>query len=324
MRPYAQWGPEMQPSDRIGRRVKLHDLHILMAVVQAGSMSKAAAILNTTQPAISRSIAELERTIGARLLDRNPQGVKPTESGRVLLDGGATVFDDLRQRVKSIEFLADPTSGEVRIGSNPSLAASFVPAVVDRLSRRYPRIVIHLAADQVEALHRELSERNVDLLTVRRSGPLADERLSFEFLFDDSFVVAAGAQNPWTRRRRIELAELVRESWTLPSPEGEIGPVATEALRASGLDYPRVTLVTDHREARMNLLATGRFLTILPASALRFPARQQEIKVLPVELSKVRMPTGIVTLKNRRLSPVVELFIEHARRVAKPLAKRKG
>ena len=98
--------------------MKLQDLHVLMAVVQAGSMSKAAALLNTTQPAISRSIAELERRIGVRLLDRNPQGVEPTEYGRALLDGGAAVFDDLRQAVKNIEFLADPTAGEVRIGCN--------------------------------------------------------------------------------------------------------------------------------------------------------------------------------------------------------------
>src|SRR5262245_13738153 len=202
-------GHGMQISDRIGRQMKLQDLHILMAVVQAGSMSKAAALLNTTQPAISRSIAELERTIGVRLLDRNPEGVEPTEYGRVLLDGGTAVFDDLRQTVKNIEFVSDPTTGEVRIGSNPSLAAGFVCAVVDQLSRRYPRIAIHLAAAvQAETLHRELSDRNVDLLIVRRFGPLADERLSFEFLFDDSFVVAAGAQSPWTRRRRIELAEL--------------------------------------------------------------------------------------------------------------------
>ena len=60
----------MQVSDRIGRRMKLHDLNVLIAVVQAGSMSKAAALLNTSQPAISRSIAELEQTIGVRLLDR--------------------------------------------------------------------------------------------------------------------------------------------------------------------------------------------------------------------------------------------------------------
>ena len=147
--------------------------------------------------------------------------------------------------VKNIEFLADPTAGEVRIGSTPFLAASFVSAVVDRLSRRYPRIVFHLVTGYAETLHRELSERNVDLLIVRRFGPIADERLDFEFLFDDSYVVAAGAQNPWVRRRRIELAELVNESWVLPPPESVIGSIAMEAFRASGLDYPRATVVTD-------------------------------------------------------------------------------
>src|SRR5689334_22485169 len=123
----------MRLSDRIGCRLKLHDLHVLMAVVQAGSMSKAAALLNTGQPAISRSISELEHALGVRLLDRSRQGVKATEYGRALLDGGMAVFDDLRQTVKSILFLADPTIGEVRVGCNPFLAASFVTAVIDRL-----------------------------------------------------------------------------------------------------------------------------------------------------------------------------------------------
>jgi DNA-binding transcriptional LysR family regulator len=317
------WGTAMQLSDRIGRRMKLQDLHVLMTVVQAGSMGKAAQRLNTVQPAISRSIAELERTIGVRLLDRNPQGVEPTEYGRALLDGGVAVFDDLRQAVKNIEFLADPTAGEVRIGSTAFLATSFVSAVIDRLSRRYPRIVFHLVTALTETLHRELSERNVDLLIVRRFGPIADERLDFEFLFDDSFVVAAGAQSSWVRRRRIELAELVNESWVLPPPESVIGSVAMEAFRASGLDYPRATVVTLTPEVRISLLATGRFVTIFPASVLRFPTRRSELKVLPVELPMARVPNGIVTLKNRTLSPIAQLFIEHAREVAKPLTRRK-
>ena len=71
-------GADMQLSDRIGRRMKLHDLHVLMTVVQAGSMGKAAQRLNTSQPAISRSIAELEHALGVRLLDRHRQGVEPT------------------------------------------------------------------------------------------------------------------------------------------------------------------------------------------------------------------------------------------------------
>jgi DNA-binding transcriptional LysR family regulator len=311
----------MQLSDRIGRRIKLQDLHILMAVVQAGSMGKAAQRLNTVQPAISRAIADLERILGVRLLDRHRLGVEPTEYGRALLDCGAAVFDDLRQGVKRIEFLTDPGAGDVRIGCNPFLAASFVCAVVERLSRRYPRILFQLVTGQGQMLHHELSERNVDFLIARRFGLIADDRLDFEFLFDDSYVVVAGAKSPWTRRRRIELAELVGEPWTLPPPDSVIGAVASDAFRAKALDYPRVTVTATPPEVRTSLLSTGRFLSIFPASALTFPTRRQELKVLPVELPTAHVPNEIVTLKNRTLSPAARLFIEYCREVARSLAK---
>jgi DNA-binding transcriptional LysR family regulator len=269
----------MQLSDRIGLRVKLHDLHVLMTVVQAGNMSKAAALLNTTQPAISRSIAELERTIGVRLLDRNSQGVEVTEYGRGLLDGGAAVFDDLRQAVKDIKFLADPTAGEVRIGCSNILGANFVSAVIHRLSRQYPHLVFHLVTGYVEVLHRELSERNVDLVISARLGVLVDERPEFESLFDDQYVIVAGAQNPWARRRKIELAELVNEPWVLPPPRSVVASLALETFRAGGLGYPRTIVITESPQARFNLPATGSFLTMFSASALRFPTRRTEIKV---------------------------------------------
>src|SRR5436190_16446338 len=102
----------MLVSDRIERRIKLHNLQVLMAVVQTGSMNKAAELLNTGQSAISRSIGDLERTIGVQLLDRSPQGVEPTAYGRALLKGGVAMLDELRQAVKNIAFLADPTAGE--------------------------------------------------------------------------------------------------------------------------------------------------------------------------------------------------------------------
>jgi len=311
-------------SDRVGRRITLHDLHVLMVVAQAGSMNKAAALLNTTQPAISRSIGELERTIGVSLLERNPKGVEPTAYGRALLDGGAAVFDDLQQAVKNIEFLADPTAGEVRIGSSGFLAASFVSVVVNRLYQRYPRIVFHIVASQPETLRHELIERNVDLLIARKFGFIADDQLNFELLFEDSCVVAAGAQNPWARRRKIELAELMNESWVLPPPEHALGPIYSEAFRASGLDYPRATVFTVPPEVRLSFVAAGPFLSIFPASVLMFPAARPGIKVLPIELPTARVPNGIVTLKKRALSPVAQLFVEQVREVAKPLVKRKS
>src|SRR4029079_17268360 len=154
----------MQLSDRIGRRMKLHDLHVLMAVVQAGSMSKAAQVLNTTQPAISRSIADLEQTIGVRLLDRGRHGAKPTEYGRALLDGGIAMFDDLRQAVRNIEFLADPTVGEVRVVASDPIMVGVLPEVLDRLGGKYPGISVHVTPTiSVAQQHRDLRERRFDL-----------------------------------------------------------------------------------------------------------------------------------------------------------------
>jgi DNA-binding transcriptional LysR family regulator len=224
----------MQVSDRIGRRMKLHDLHVLMTVVQAGSMNKAAALLHTTQPAISRSIAELEHAFGVRLLDRHQQGVEPTEYGRALLGCGVAVFDELRQGVNNIEFLADPTAGEVRIGCSPTLAAGFVAFVVDRLSRRYPRIVLHVLDAGPEVLYRDLRERNVDFLISRRWGPIADDRLDFEFLVSDSYVVAAGIQHPLARRRSVKLAELVDQPWVMPQRASVAGSVAIGRFAPAG------------------------------------------------------------------------------------------
>ncbi len=94
--------------DRIGRRVKLRDLHVLLAVTQWGSMAKAARHLSTSQPVISKTIAELEHALGVRLLDRSPQGIVPTMYGRALMSRGLAIFDELREGIKEIEFLADP------------------------------------------------------------------------------------------------------------------------------------------------------------------------------------------------------------------------
>src|SRR5262249_5931775 len=140
-----------------------------------------------------------------------------------------------------------------------------------------------------------------------------------EFLYDDSYVIVAGSRNPWARRRKITLADLVNEAWTLPPPETVIGKQVVEAFRRCGLPAPTPTVAALPREVRMKFLATGRFLTIFPVSALKFSGQSPDVKVLPVDLPFAGMSVGIVTLKGRTLSPVARLFIEYARKAAEPL-----
>src|SRR5215475_6417917 len=127
---------------RLGHHVKLRDLHVLTAVVRWKGMAKAAPHLAMSQAAVSESIANLERALGVRLLDRSRQGIEPTVYAHALLKRGHVVFDELRQGMKDIEFLTDPTVGEVRLACAEMPAAGLLPAAIDRLSREYPRIVV--------------------------------------------------------------------------------------------------------------------------------------------------------------------------------------
>jgi DNA-binding transcriptional LysR family regulator len=307
--------------ERIERRLKLHDMRVLMSVVQAGSMHKAAERLATSQPAVSRAIADLEHALGVRLLDRSPNGVRPTQYGEVILKRGLAAFDELRQGVKDIEFLSDPTSGQLRIGCSEYAAGGPVLAVVDRLTRRHPRMAFDVVTGPVLTLYRDLEERRIELVITRLVDFADRENMSVENLFDDNIVAVAAAQNPWTRRRRIELAELANEPWTLPPPDTGIGAFAAGAFRARGLKPPQASVITYSMHMCHKLLATGRFLSMLSGYTLMLPGKHPWLKALPVELANARGTIAIITLKNRTLSPLAELFVETARVATKPLAR---
>jgi DNA-binding transcriptional LysR family regulator len=316
----------MKLQDRVSHRLKLRDLRLLLSVMEFGGMAKAAAHLNLTQSGVSKAVADIEHTLNVRLFDRTSRGVEPTLYGLALRKWGNAVFDDLRQGLNEIEHLADPTTGALRIGCNEAMNVGFVSAVIDRLTRRYPRLILHVTQDEplkLQALH--LRERKIEVVVGRIQSPFAQEDMQAETLFKEPALVVAGVQNKWVGRRKLELAELIDEPWCLPPPdETPSGAQFQRAFRANGLDYPpRSGVFVPSSQMTVSLVATGRYLGILPGAMLRICGKRLALKVLPVDLPiqpRLR-PVGIVTLKNRTLSPVAQLFIDCAREVAKPLAR---
>lgn len=312
----AQWDWE----GRIGRRVKLRDLHILSAVIRSGSMAKAASHLAMSQSSVSEAIASLEDALGVRLLDRSAHGIEPTIYADALLKRGQVVFDELREGIKDIEFLADSTAGEVRIACPEFLSAGLLPVVIDRLSRRYPQIVVRVVQlNTTTQEYRELQERIVDLALMRIPSTFVDDDLHIEVLLDDPQIVVAGKKSHWARSRSITLAELANEPWILP-PAPMVNAVIEEAFKAHGLKGPSVVVSASSILLRNQLLATGRFVSVIAASVLRNNAEQWSLKALSIDLHINPPPIAIVTLKNRTISPVVQLFIEELRAVAKSMS----
>ena len=165
----------MDKVDRIERRLKLHDVRVLMSVVEAGSMHKAAERLATSQPAVSRAISDLEHALGVRLLERSPRGIRPTQYGQAIIRRGLAILDELRQGVKDIEFLTDPTAGELRVGCSEYAAGGPVLAVIDPLTRQHPRMVFDVVVGPVLTLYRDLTERKIELV-ITRLVDLADRK----------------------------------------------------------------------------------------------------------------------------------------------------
>jgi DNA-binding transcriptional LysR family regulator len=308
----------MQWTDRIGRRVRLRDLHILLAVVQAGSMARAADRLAISNPVVSKTISDLEHALGVRLLDRTSQGVEPTAYGRAFLNCGTAVFDELRRGVQAIEFLSDPTVGEVRIGATGPLIDGFIPSVIDQLSARYPRMKFHALEGASPVLSAMMRERKIDVAVSRTWGLAFGDDFDGELLFDEHLYVVAGPQSRWARRRRIDIAELLDEPWVMPELDNSVGSLIVKGFRSAGLDMPAAQVTANSMAVRTRMVLAGRHLTMLPSSMLHFGAHQQ-LKVLPVKLPMDSEPVEIISLKNRTPNPIVSLLINELRSTARIL-----
>jgi DNA-binding transcriptional LysR family regulator len=305
--------PKIDWESQIGRRLRFRDLHVLSVVVQQGSMAKAAAQLGVTQPSVSEVITDLEHAIGVRLLDRSPKGIEPTIYASALLKRSLVAFDELKQGIRDIEFLADPGLGEVRIGCPPAAMATFLLHLIQKFSESYPKVVLRVSELPAVASHSVLRERTNDLHLEWCVPPFsrddAGNDVNVEYLFDDHLVIVAGPHSRWARRRKIDLAELQAERWMLGTPNTANYAHIAEAFQARGLAMPKIALETLSVPLRIHLLVSGQFIGAMPKSL----ASQSPVKILSVELPVRPWPFAIFTLKDRTLSPAVDRFIAHLR-----------
>src|SRR6267378_2727974 len=233
---------------QIGKRLRLRDLHVFSTVVRLGSMGKAALELGVSQPAVSEVIADLEHAVGVRLFDRTPRGVETTAEGSSLERHVLAAFDELKQGIKDIEFLSDPTIGEVRIGCPESISAAILQPIMEHFTEQYPRVVLDVDTVNTLSFAQKLRERNLDLVLARGGWPLEEPQLVSDFkvetLFEDELVIAVGRQSRWAERRKIDIADLRDERWILTSSDRWNYQIVAKAFQQRGIEMPKISMRT--------------------------------------------------------------------------------
>jgi DNA-binding transcriptional LysR family regulator len=278
-------------------------------------MARAAHHLGLSQPAISKVIADLEKDLGVELFERGPHGTHLTACGRVLLQRGKNMLDELKQGLDEIHNLSDPTSGEARIGVVEAWTP-FVASAVNRTSRRFARIKFTVTVGDVDTLIRSLRDRALDLVVSREELAVHNDDLVAQHLFHDRLVVVCSPKHPLAARRKITVSELVDEKWALGPSTTFLGRLLTTLFRRHGVGPPRTVVVTPSVQMRLDLLADGQFITVYSQLMLRYLGDRHRLKEISVDLGDVSAPMAALTLKSRPPSGAVRLVMGELRSAA--------
>ena len=308
---------------RLSRRIGISELEILLALAKHGSMARAAEDLAVTQPAISRAVAELEKALGVRLLDRDRRGVVLTLYGRSLVRCASVVVDELKQGLRALDFLADMAAGELHIGCPEAHASWLLPAAIERFYANHSQVSVHVTpASTIQEDFTALRERQVDFILGRIPKSRPGDDLTIQELFDEEIFVVVGAQSPWAYRRKVALQDLAAEKWVVTPFANPNTQILVDAFRAHGLGVPRVSVEAASINLRIKLLLSGQFVAMMPNGLLHSMGRKMKaLKVLPIDLSAVTSPVAVFTLKSRTPSPMLAPFVDCLRDVAKPLTR---
>jgi DNA-binding transcriptional LysR family regulator len=320
----------MKWDDRIGRRLRLKDLHTLQTVAELGSMAKASGRLALSQPAISKAVSDMEHALGASLLERSSRGVELTESGRMLVERARVIFDEVRQGISDIENLSDPAQGTIRIGTTEPVTG-IVSEIISHLASKYPRLSYDVIVTDLDTLMSELRERKHDVLVSRWDTLRVADDLKAQLLFKSPLAVMASRGHPLLLRKKLDLGDLMQEQWTLSPVDSFLGRTVVDLFRRRKLPLPTAIVTTISIHMRLDLLASGRFLTVLPAQILQHPSNKAWLRALDVDLSDSSQPVALVTLKRRRSGGAIRFFEEASldtttmmAREARPKAQRRS
>lgn len=281
------------------------------AVVQAGGMRKAAAVLNLSQPAISRAVRDLEETFGVPLLQRTPRGVEPTAFGLALVRRAGAMLDELDSTVDELVAIADPGRGTVRLGAGESIQAGLFSALIATLTKQYPRMRIEVESGQAAALLTHfLPSRLIDFAIARPLHDVLPPGVVGIPLFRERMLVGVGHAHPLARRRKVGLEELREEHWILSTNELMRDSPVMAAFAAERIAPPDRVVVSGSLQSRLSLLPSGRFVTLFPHTLFPFGDFAKRVKILPVELGTWQMPTMALHLEGRTPAPAAQAALE--------------
>lgn len=296
--------------DLLARNMTMRQMRMLLAVAEQKSVIRAAQELHVAQPAISRALGALERTLGVALFDRLPQGMTATVFGDALLRRIRAIFGELRDAGEELRSLQDGAYGHVRIGCTRLLVAGALPRVLSVFLRQRGGIDVSIIEGSTDALMGELRARNVDIVIGRLPSSAGREPdLRYEALFEERLLLVCPPDHPLVRRRKVSLADLMNEPWVLPLRQSMLFRAIAETFSAHELPLPAARVQVESPRIMLKLVSTAGMIGLVPGSNLTDAGLLERVAVLSAAEAISYGSVGFMTLGAKDPTPATAALI---------------
>ena len=279
----------------------MHQLRAFVAVARQGSIRAASRVLNLSQPALTKSIKELEENLGTKLFVRRRQGVTLTDCGDTFFKHASLILEELRVAQEDITQRLGGTSGRVNIGVGASIARTIMPEVIERFHREFPDVKVRIAEGQLVSMIPELRQGELDFtVNTYYHGPF-DNELLYEKLMDKEYRVVARRGHPMQNARSMQA--LLHCDWTMPTPRGSYYKLLSEMFSEMDTE-PNISVICETFMSCTSLIAKTDFLSILSVDAINDPVIGQSLIALDLDLSLPKATFYLIQRRDTTLTPM--------------------
>jgi DNA-binding transcriptional LysR family regulator len=293
--------------------LNLHHLRSFALVVRSGGIGVAARASGVSQPALSRTLRELERSVGVQLLERGPRGLRLTLVGRALFEHAQTIVGAEREAERVLGAAAGLQHGILHVGASTTIATYLLPAAIARFANEHPGVEIRLIAAHTRLLEKMLRRYQVDLALAE--APPNDPRIVATPWMSDELVVIASPDHPLATKRGVPPTALSGERFVLRELESGTRDIVLRGLAAAGI-VPQSSIAVDGTEVIKQLVVSGFGIAVVSRHAVVDQLLSKQLCMLDVPALRLRRPFTRLTLPGAKFGTDAADFFETLRALA--------
>ena len=323
----------MNEHDVFDKRLKLRHLHCFLEVARLGKIVLAADVLAVSQPALSKTIRELETLLGVKLFKRNKRGVELSRYGEIFHRRASSSISELRQGLDNIRRAKQEGEPFLSIGVLPTVAAQLMPAAVNRFKQSGRRTNLHLFAGPNTVLLERLRLAELDLVVGRMADPSIMHGLSFQHVYSEYVSVVVRPQHPLLRAleptvsvdrhgdRHVSLKGIEKYVVLIPTRESIIRPTVDRLLMTHGINELPQTIETVSDAFGRNYVQQTDAVWIISNGVIAIDVAQGKLEEIPLDVKETLGPVGLPTRADKIMSTELQLFMVSVKQVAGNLSK---